>query len=431
LKDNFFGEKMHKDKVFLFFILFIIVSITPHTALSQLIASKSQQKKQRTQPNQVPSLEERVSLEEKGFPVPTAQAIETIINPDEYFVGPGDLFSINILGGEEDAFPAQVTPEGKLIIQTVGTLFVNRKSLSQVQREVVEAGKKKYTATKVEASLIQLRTFRVHVTGEVDNPGTFVAQAVDRVSVLIDRAGGATDWADSRHIEIRHKNGSVDFLDIFKFKKLGELAQNIYVENGDVIYVPAINLSARTVTLEGYVEQPGIHQIIEGEMLSSFLLRVDAFNRRLDPHQIYITRLDKHGVDKKKNINLLEKNNSTNSALPNDIILENGDKIHVPSLKNRVYVHGAVFAPGSFSYNVGFRARDYVGLAGGTEEMGNIKGIRVIHFSDGSIGKGPNASVERGDTVIVPRAFRRSLSEYLQIFTGLATLVFAFMAAQK
>jgi protein involved in polysaccharide export with SLBB domain len=422
---------MHKGKVFLFVILFIIASFIPHIILGQLITTKSQQQKRGTQANQNLSLEERLSLEEKGFPVPTAQALETIINPDEYLVGPGDLFSINILGGEEMVFPAQVTPEGKLIIQTVGTLFVNKKPLSQVQKKVMEAGEKKYKVTKVTASLIQLRVFRVHVTGEVDNPGTFVAQAVDRASVLIDRAGGITDWADSRHIEIRHKNGSLDLLDVFKFKKLGLLEQNIYMQNGDVIYVPAIKLSEKTVTLEGYVTQPGIHQIVDGEMLSSFLLRVDAFNRRLDPHQIYVTRIDAKGENKIININLLEKNNSTNSALPNDIILENGDKIHVPSLKNRVYVHGAVFAPGSFSYNVGFRARDYVGLAGGTEEMGNIRGIRVIHFSDGSIGKGPNAYVERGDTVIVPRAFRRSLSEYLQIFTGLATLVFAFMAAQK
>ncbi len=421
---------MHKDKVLSFIILLIIFSFIPQVVFSQLITSKSQQKKQSKQVNQVPSLEERVSLEEKGFPVPTAQAIETIINPDEYLVGPGDMFYINIAGGEE-FFTSQVTPEGKLIIQTVGTLFVNGKQLSQVQKDVKEAGEKKYKVTKVIASLIQLRTFRVHVTGEVDNPGTFVAQAVDRVSVLIDRAGGITEWADERHAEIRHKDGSVDLLDLFKFKKLGQLEKNIYVQNGDIIYVPAIELSENTVILEGYVDQPGIHQIIEGEMLSSFLLRVDAFNRRLDPHQIFVTRNDKQGEDKIININLLAKNKNAATSLPDDIKLKDGDKIHVPSLKNRVYVHGAVFSPGSKPYNVGFRARDYVGLAGGTEEMGNIKGIRVIHFSDGSIEKGPNASVERGDTIIVPRAFRRSFSEYLQIFAGLATLVFAFMAAQK
>ena len=423
---------MYKNRL-LFIIILVFSSFIPQIIFGQLVIPKSQQKKRQTTSDQSMSMEERISLEEKGFPVPTAQfqAIETRINPDEYIVGPGDMFYINIVSGEEISFTVPVTPEGKLIIQTVGTLFVDGKLLSQVQKEVKAAGEKKYKVTKVVANLIQLRNFRVHVTGEVENPGTFVAQAVDRASVLIDRAGGITEWADERHTEIRHKDGSVDFLDLFQFKKLGLLEENIYVQNGDIIYVPAIELSNNTVILEGYVDQPGIHQIIEGEMLSSFLLRVDAFNRRLDPHQIYVTRKNDQGENKIININLLEKNSTAETNLPNDIIIKDGDKIHVPSLKNKVYVHGAVFAPGSFTYNVGFRARDYVGLAGGTEEMGNIKGIRVIHFSNGAIEKGPNASVERGDTIIVPRAFRKGFSEYLQIFAGLATLVFAFMAAQK
>ena len=88
---------MNRDKVFLFVILYVISSFIPHIVFGQLITTKSQQQKQARQANQFPSLEERVSLEEKGFPVPTAQALETIINPDEYLVGPGDLFSINII----------------------------------------------------------------------------------------------------------------------------------------------------------------------------------------------------------------------------------------------------------------------------------------------------------------------------------------------
>ena len=422
---------MNKDKKFVFIILLIITTFLPQMVLSQLILPKSQQKKRSSQQTQDLSTEEKISLEEKGFPVPTVQAIETVINPDEYLVGPGDMFSINILGGEEVEFLTQVTPEGKLIIKTVGTLFVNRKPLSQVQKEVKDAGEKKYKVTRVTANLIQLRTFRVHVVGEVENPGTFVAQAVDRVSVLIDRASSITDWADEQHIEIRHTDGTIDSLDLFKFKKLGELKQNIYVQNGDVIYVPAIQLTNRTVSLEGNVGKPGIHQINKGERLTNFLLRINAFKRTLDPHRIYLIRKDDQKEEKIINVNLLGKGNNPDNSLPSDITLKDGDQIFVASLKYKVYVHGAVNLPGGYSYNAGFNARDYVGLAGGTEEMGNIKGIRVIHFSDGSIEKGPNASVERGDTIIVPSAFRRTLSEYLQIFTGLATLVFAFMAAQK
>lgn len=422
---------MHKDKILSFIILLIIFLFIPQFVFGQLILSKSQQKRSGRQQGNDLSMEERISLEEKGYPVPTAQALEKIVDPETYIVGPGDIFYINISVAEEVVIPSQVTPEGKLVIETIGTLFVDGKTLAEVQQDVRQAGMKKYKFKKVTANLVQLRTFRVHVVGEVENPGTFVALAVDRVSVLIDRASSITNWADQQNIEIRHTDGSVDSLDLFKFKKLAELEQNISVRNGDVIYVPAIQLSNKTVSLEGNVGKPGLHQIKEGERLTNFLLRLNAFKRTLDPQRIYIIRKDEQGEEKIINVNLLGKGNNLENSLPHDVALHDGDQVYVATLKYKIYVHGAVNLPGAYSYNAGFNARDYVGLAGGTVEMGNVNGIKVIHYRDNSIEKGPNATVERGDTIIVPRAFRKSLSEYLQIFTGLATLVFAFMAAQK
>lgn len=422
---------MHKIKFFCL-INFILLVIITSALYSQLANPKQQSNK----PGRKSSLfdqsaEDKISLEEKGMPVPTAQALEKVINPDEYIIGPGDLFYINVSGEADLVFPTEVTPEGKLIVETIGIFQVNGKILSQVQQEIKQAGATKYKLKEVFANLVQLRSFRVHVVGEVVNPGTYIAQAIDRVSVIIDRAESLTDWADERHIEIRHNDGSVDSLDLFKFKKLGELKKNIFVQNGDVIYVPAINLMRKTVTLEGLVVNPGIHQIVAGETLSSFLLRVNAFNRTLDPQSIYVIRKNDQGEKAVINVNLLGAQTNSTDKRPVDVSLQNGDQIFVPSLKNRVYVHGAVNIPGGYSYMAGFTIQDYVGLAGGTTEMGNISAIKVIHFRNNSVETGMEAAVERGDTIIVPLSFRKKLSEYLQIVAGLATLVFAFMAAQK
>lgn len=414
-------------------IVVLLLIISPQFLFSQIITSKlkSSKDKKRFSITEEPSVEERISLTEQGYPVPTIQALETVVNPDEYIVGPGDVFYINIWGEAGLEFPTQVTPEGKLIIRTIGTFNVAGKTLAEVQKEVLKAGEKKYKLNRITANLIQLRTFRIHVVGEVLNPGTYVAQAVDRVSVLVDRAMGVTEWADERHIEIRHSNGEVDILDLFNFKKLGYLKQNIYVQNGDLIYVPAIKLSHKTVALEGNVTQPGIHQVIESETLKNFLLRVDAFKRNLDLHDIYVIRTDKQGREHKIFLNLLGKHGNPDHSLPTDLVLEDGDRIYMPSLKNKVYVHGAVNIPGGHVYMAGFTARDYVGLAGGTADMANINDIKVIHFRNNKIEKGPDAPVDRGDTIIVPTSFRKKFTEYLQIVASLATLVFAYMAAQR
>jgi len=377
------------------------------------------------------TLQDRISLAEKGFPVPTIQAIETEINPDEYIVHVGDVFRVNVWSDEGLEIPTTVTPEGKLIVKTVGSFQVAGKTLTQVKQEILAAGEKKYKLEKITADLIELRTFRVHVVGEVANPGTYVAQALDRVSVLIGRATGILDWADERHVEVRHTDGTVDTLDQFNFRNFGDLNQNIYVRNGDVIYVPALKLSGDMVTLAGRVSRRGIHPIQDGEMLKNFLLRVDGYNRDLDLRDIYVIRTDTDGHERTINIDLLGKESRKGMQVRNDLMLEDNDKIFVPSLKNKVYVHGAVNLPGAYYYEAGFTASDYIGIAGGTVDMGNLDNVKVIHLDSKIVEKGADVPVQRGDTIIVPVGFRRKFTDYLQIVTGLATLVFAYMAAQQ
>ncbi len=418
------------NKLRLFTILFFLTALfSTHLSFCQIIPEDQEIKTMRKLPGEIASPDDNI-FKERGYPIPSVQAIETVINPDEYIVGPGDFFYINISGDAETSFPTQVTPEGKLVIQTIGTFYVNGKTLSEVQKTVREAGKTKYKLNIVTANLMELRTFRVHILGEVKNPGTYLSQAIDRASVLIDRAQSVTEWADERHVEIRHADGSIDTLDLFLFKKLGVLEDNLYMQNGDIIYVPAINLKKNTVTLEGKVTKPGIHLFNEGESLYDFLLRLNAFNRTLNPNEIYILRKADTGADLAIDVDVLGEQNDP-AKLPENIQLKNGDRIFVPSMKYQVYVRGAVLNPGAYPYNAGFSARDYIGLAGGTQEMGNIKNIEVIHFVDQSIEKGPDAPVQRGDSIVVPMAFRKKFSEYLQILAGMATLVFAFMAAQN
>ena len=116
---------------------------------------------------------------------------------------------------------------------------------------------------------------------------------------MIGRANGLSVWADERNIEIRHADDSVDTLDLFSFNKFGRMDQNKYVQNGDVIVVPAVELSNRTVTITGNVPLRGIHQIKMGETLKQFLLRVEAFDRGLNLEDVFIIRTDEQGKERK------------------------------------------------------------------------------------------------------------------------------------
>jgi len=176
-------------------------------------------------------------------------------------------------------------------------------------------------------------------------------------------------------------------------------------------------------------DKSGIYQIVDGETIEDFLIRVDALNKKVEVNDIYLVR---NGSESNKiiiKINLFKSYGNLPSNA--NLTLENGDIIYAPSIKDYVYVSGAVQQPGSYPFFVGFRAIDYVGIAGGTVEMGQMKGIKTFRENGQTFEKGSNIIIERGDTVFVPTMFRRKIMEYISIISSLTTIGLFFIAVQK
>jgi protein involved in polysaccharide export with SLBB domain len=354
------------------------------------------------------------------------QALEAAVDPDSYIVGPGDQFLVNIWSSVGKNFKIAVTPEGKLIIPTVSTLHVDGKTLSDVQKMVQEAGAKKYLQSVISANLVLLRTFRVHVTGQVKNPGPYLALAVNRVSDIIEQAGGLTTWGFERAIEVRHLDGSIDFVDLYQYEKLGNLEANIYLRGGDLIYVPSVNLSEATVRIEGTVREPGIYQLAKNETLEEFLLRVDALNRRADLKDAYIER--KTDADGGLEVIPIFPYLETSGNGRSNFYLKDGDVIKVSERNEKVYVIGAVRNPGPYPYVPNLKARDYVGFAGSTELAANLSKTKVIRKNSEKQEKGQNLLIKPGDTVFVPQKVKFGVIEAFTIVGQLTSILIALKA---
>ncbi len=377
---------------------------------------------------------------------PSLGAVETAIDPAAYHVGPGDVLAINLWGlfDEQPALNIPITPEGKLLIPSIGALDVNKLSLQQVQEAVRRACAEKFNAKTISATahLTQVRQVRVHVYGEVEMPGSFIGTAVDRVSYFLEQAGGSTQWADESRVEVRRADGRVEVLNLSQVYQKGELGQNSFVQGGEVIYVPRIELSGKTVFVDGEVELPGPHQIVQNESAEGFLHRIKALDRTADLNAIYLYRKNQAPV----HLSFLNLDKSANAQASNGDAehkpgtnglayvtaqnqpLQDGDRILITRIKEYVYVHGAVKNPGSFPFVVGYKAGDYVGLAGGTAEMASLSGVKVIHPETGKTEKGATREVHRGDTILVPTSGRNKLSQYVGIASQFATLIIAASA---
>jgi polysaccharide export outer membrane protein len=346
-----------------------------------------------------------------------AAALEKPIDPDTYIVGPGDIFMFNIWGAMEMQVPIAVSPEGVLSVPSVGDIDICEMTLTGVKQKVLEAAKPFYEKSEISLVLTTLQSFRVHVVGEVEFPGTYLANPTERMMDLITEAGGTTDWANKVSVELRKVAGDTLVFNLTEFESGGDLNGDPFVNGGDVIYVPPISLTSDKVFVEGDFKVGGLYQIMADESVHAFLLRISAFNKNTNPLDVVILR--KAGNETKMIKPYLEGN-------PDEELLQNGDRLLIPSAY--VYVQGCVQYPGMYPYVASYTAKDYAGMAGGNYYSGSIKNVKVYQSQTGKMKRGPDAIVAPGDVVDLPKSWNEQVRNWGPILSAIASSVLAAKA---
>ncbi len=352
------------------------------------------------------------------------QALERQIDSTAYILGPGDQLLLKVWGVMEAQFVSEVTPEGFLVIPGMSQIYVANETLAGAGRKIRALLAQHFKNSRFAVRLLRLRKFKVFVVGEIAEPGTYYLRASDRVSDAIQLAGGLTNWGDDTRIQLRHYDGRVDTINISDFYLTGNLKENPYLQGGDIIYVPPIDLQGSYVIIEGNVGSQGIYQIRPQETLYAFLTRLQAINRRSDIESIVLIR-----GNQKKFYNLLESNSPARVEK-----LQTKDRIIIPSTREMVYVRGEVTQPGPYPYLANYTALDYAGFAGVLETAKSLDHLTVIHSRTGRVEKGPHVIVEKGDIVIVPRRNREIVKDYMAILmpvVSMAISVFALIQTSR
>lgn len=342
------------------------------------------------------------------------EILEKAIDPETYIVGPGDIFTFYVWGAIEMQFPVAVSPEGNLAVPSVGNIDVDGLRLKEVQELALESASKYYENSQVSLQLTSLRFFRVHVVGEVLFPGTYTAQASDRISDMIFEAGGPTEWAFLNSVELRRRNGDKMHFDLSEFEVSGSIDNNIFLSGGDIIYVTPKQTAQPFVTIEGDFDSGGRFQISDEEMLIPFLRGKGVLKNNTDLANIVIMR---KGTDGKDYLSPFKEGKAE------QFTLKGGDRIVLPS--QYVYVKGAVRNPGAFPYVNNLTARDYAGMAGGDYQSRGIKSLKVYHASSGKYENDPEAIIYPGDVIEMPRSWSLIFRDYATVFSGIGSLLIA------
>ncbi len=162
------------------------------------------------------------------------------------------------------------------------------------------------------------------VLGAVRNPGSYRVVPGDGLYELLALAGGPSETADLSGVRITRGDDTVVQVSAKSLYTDFELALNIPVKPGDVVYVPH---DTRQVMVFGAVANPGPHPLRDGDRVLDIIANLGSFGEDAKPVRTAVIRVE----DGEAHVYLVNARKLMQGLeLERNYELEDGDIIFVP-----------------------------------------------------------------------------------------------------
>lgn len=161
------------------------------------------------------------------------------------------------------------------------------------------------------------------------------------ILTALERAGGVRDSANIRQVRIRRPSTNQTFYcDLWQLLVEGDPSQDIAIQPGDTVYVPAGGLNfnpealgnlaanhSRRVRILGMVKQPGLYELSANDDMYSLLARAGGFTPTARTGSVLLSRVNRDGTVFQKRIAVNGSLKDSESVARSPV--QNGDVIVV------------------------------------------------------------------------------------------------------
>jgi protein involved in polysaccharide export with SLBB domain len=289
-----------------------------------------------------------------GSPASTFAPVDEVPVGPDYVMGPGDDMVVNVWGAMDAAIVRTVDRNGRIFLPKVGPVRVWGLTFAQADRMIREELGRYFRGFYTTVTLGRLRTIRVHVVGEVCQPGSYTVSSLSTLTNALYAGGGPTKLGSLREIRLLRNNQLVGTLDLYDFLLKGSRAKDYRLESGDTIFIPTIGA---TVGIEGEVKRPAIYELREPLRVSELILMAGGVTPRSYLRRVQVVRQQPNA--ERTAIDLDVTGVFMGGDRSGDLDLVNGDLVRIFPTDYRVYnvVHfaGAVKYPGDYELRPGTR----------------------------------------------------------------------------
>ena len=389
----------------------------------------------------------------------------------QYTLGAGDRIRVNIFQLPELSGEYLVLVDGTISLPLVGSIPVQGLTLEATDELLSKLYAAYLKRPLVTVGLIALRPLKIAIAGEITRPGSYTlegGQTFPSITDIIQQAGGLTTTADISQVQIRRLfrgQEQVWQLDLWPLLKQGNLNQDVTLRDGDTIFIPTkdkiepdeirqlaetnfgIQVAEVDIAVVGEVYRPGSHTIrsegvtTRGDInlrlprLTLAIQQAGGIKPLADIRRIEVRRSTRTGSEQTLNVDLWQLLET--GDLEQDIILQQGDTIVIPTAQEleptesetlatasfapnsiRVQVVGEVRGPGVIEVPPNTPLNQALLAAGGFDKrrarQGKVELIRLnpngtvskrdirINFSSG-INEANNPTLRNNDVVVVNR----------------------------
>lgn len=297
-----------------------------------------------------------------------ASITELSTPPLDYPIGVYDQIIVSLWNGAEATLDYTVARDGSIFPTSIGKIYLQGLTFENV-RSLLTRRFKAFVppSTNISVSIGQPRTISINVAGEVKNQGPVTVSAFTNAFNVIALAGGPTNLANLRDIQIKRNGRIIDVLDVYKYLTTGDFGKHIYLDNNDFVILQTVE---KKVKAEGKFKRPMYYQLKKEEGMKALLkysggLERDAFSSGV---KIYRTELEKQVI---QDVNTTAIINPTNDVRlkGEDYPLVDGDIVKViavnPGLFNKIEMKGEISYPGQYEARKGDKLFDLINRAGG------------------------------------------------------------------
>jgi len=325
--------------------------------------------------------------------------------PQDYIIGPGDTFTVQAFSAADVQYTLTVTREGMILVPEVGALSVSGLTFSEAKQVISESIEQQRIGIKSVVTLSELRSIQVMMVGEVVQPGSYTVSGFSTLINTLISSGGIKRTGSLRKIQVKRNGRIVATMDLYNLLLKGDDSANIYMRQGDLIFVPPIG---PTVGVAGEIHRPAIYEIKNEKSVGDILKIAGGLLPTAAKAKAQIERVSDAGLYTLLQVNLSSKGKR--------IGVHNGDLIRILPVLDKmdgvVLLSGHVLTPGGYQWRKGMRIADLINSTGILRQGADFdvaliqrenrldKRTEVLYFN---LGEALTNRASQSNTILQPR----------------------------